>query len=125
MSRVHRYRSLLLALCTFVLVLLAGANVASGLHRHHAPFAQSIGASAQITTSDHAVMHGASDDDVADDASSGTRSVGDDDDPDDQLVVPELAHVVPRSLNSGVLTGTTPSVQLAPLAELLRPPRAA
>jgi hypothetical protein len=124
MSRVHRYRSLLLSLCTFVLVLLAGVNVASGLHRHHAPFAQGIGASAQITMSDHAVVHAAPDD-VADDASSGSSSFGDDSDLDDQLVVPELAHVAPRSLNDGVLVGTTPSVQLAPFAELLRPPRAA
>jgi hypothetical protein len=123
MSRVYRYRSLLLALCTFVWVLLTGASVASGLHRHHAPFAQSTVSSAQITLGDHAV-HGVPDDPAADE-SSGSSALGDDGDLDDQLVVPELARVAPRSLNCGVLVGAAPSLQSAPFAELLRPPRAA
>jgi hypothetical protein len=124
MSCAHRYRSLLLALRTFVLVLLAGASMAFGMDLHHAPFAPSTVASAQGTMSDHAVVHVAPDHST-DDASPNGSPFGDDGDLDDQLVVPGLAHVAPRSLNCGVLIGNTPSLQSAPSAELLRPPRAA
>jgi hypothetical protein len=123
MSRVHRYRSLLLAFCTLMLVLIAGTNVASGLHRHHAPFAHGT-VSTQATTGDHAVVHDAHDP-FTGDASSGVSLLDDDCDVDDQLVVPEPAYVPPRVLGSDVLADKTPGLRSAAAADLLRPPRAA
>ena len=123
MSCLHRYRSLLLAFSALVLLLLTGANVAFDA-RHHRMLAVSHITS--VSVGDHlAAAHGSHSNFSSDDALASNGFCDDDCDLDDQLIVPELVHVVLHARASDGLPGRTPSLRPTPSIELLRPPRAA
>jgi hypothetical protein len=130
MSRFHRHHSLLLTFCALALLLLTSASATIGAHLRYALATQEAVAVASVAGGDQhsAVAH----DDHRHahafnaDGSAGSDSQTDDDcDADDKLLVPLLMHVVLDPTRSGAPVNNPSSLQPAPLAGLLRPPRVA
>lgn len=122
MSSFNRHRSLLLTLCALALLLWASASKVFGAQPRHgfyeqaAPVSAAVMAGDEQTVADHA--HGFSHD--------CNSSVFDDDGGvDDEMVSPAQVHVVLLPARCDVPVSTVPSLQAAPSAGPLRPPRVA
>lgn len=120
MLSAHRKHSFLLTLCALIALVLMSGSVVPGAHAHAGNLLQGLQHAATSVVSDgHASIAQPSD---TDDSSGSRFMLVDDNDLDDELVLPSPVRVWLHHVPSAAPLSARASRYPAPVSSLLRPP---